>query len=68
MKMAEAKRQLEHAIKHQKTISIPKLDRILQSMNISYKQNKNTGEVQYLKEINRKLRRACGCGKRKGIY
>ena len=35
MKHNEAKRQLQHALKHQQTISIPKLNMLLQNLNIS---------------------------------
>lgn len=37
MKYEQAKAQLQHALKHQKTISVPKLNKLLQSMNISFK-------------------------------
>mgnify|MGYP007024765880 CR=1 FL=1 len=64
----QAKRQLQHALDNQKTISIPKLKRLMQSMNISLEPSKDK-EVKYLKgEIRnlhkqiRRLRRALDNG------
>lgn len=48
MKYAEAKRQFEQALKHQKTISIPKLRKIMQAMNITLEPSESK-EVRYLK-------------------
>ena len=54
MKYEQAKEQLQHALKHQKTISIPKLNTLLQSMNISLKPSESV-EVKYLKNEIKKL-------------
>ena len=56
MKYEQAKAQLQHALKHQKTISIPKLNTLLQSLNISLKPSKDT-EIKYLKKEIKKLRK-----------
>ena len=56
MKYNEAKRQLQHALKHQQTISIPKLNEILQSMNFSL-EGAQDEETQYLKGEIKKLRK-----------
>lgn len=56
MKYEQAKAQLQHALKHQKTISIPKLNTLLQSMNISFKPSESV-EVKYLKSEIKKLRK-----------
>ena len=56
MKYEQAKAQLQHALKHQKTISIPKLKTLLQSMNISFKPSESV-EVKYLKSEIKKLRK-----------
>lgn len=56
MKYEQAKAQLQHALKHQKTISIPKLNKLLQSMNISFKPSESV-EVKYLKSEIKKLRK-----------
>ena len=55
MKYEQAKAQLQYALKHQKTISIPKLNALLQSMNISLKPSESV-EVKYLKSEIKKLR------------
>lgn len=56
MKYEQAKAQLQYALKHQKTISIPKLNKLLQSMNISFKPSESV-EVKYLKSEIKKLRK-----------
>ncbi|MEN2465932.1 hypothetical protein [Ornithinibacillus sp. JPR2-1] len=56
MKYEQAKAQLQHALKHQKTISIPKLNTLLHSMNISFKPSESV-EVKYLKSEIKKLRK-----------
>ena len=56
MKYEQAKAQLQHALKHQKTISISKLNKLLQSLNISLKPSTDT-EVMYLKNEIKKLRK-----------
>lgn len=58
MKYEQAKAQLQQALKHQKTISIPKLNKLLQSMNISFKfKPSESVEVKYLKGEIKKLRK-----------
>lgn len=57
MKYHEAKKQLQYALRNQKTISISKLSKLLQSMNISVKKDGRDVEVEYLKNEIRKLRR-----------
>ncbi len=57
MKFKEAQEQLEHALKHQKTIGINKLKNILQSMNVSTKKDAHQAEIDYLKNELRKERR-----------
>ena len=54
MNYKEAQEQLRHALRHQKTISISKLSRILQSMNVSLrtrqdKKRMESKRVIYLK-------------------
>jgi len=56
MKYEQAKAQLQHALKHQKTISISKLNKLLQSLNISLKPSKDA-EIKYLKKEIKKLRK-----------
>lgn len=56
MKYEQAKAQLQHALKHQKTISIPKLNTLLQSVNISLEPSESV-EVKYLKNEIKKLRK-----------
>lgn len=56
MKYAEAKRQFEHALNNQKTISISKLRRIMQAMNITLEPSESK-EVRYLKNEIKKLRK-----------
>ncbi|WP_346207634.1 hypothetical protein NSS91_16145 [Caldifermentibacillus hisashii] len=58
MKYEQAKAQLQQALKHQKTISIPKLNKLLQSVNISFKfKPSESVEVKYLKGEIKKLRK-----------
>ena len=70
MKYHEAKISLTHALNHQQTISIRKLDMLLRSLNISVEGNTRDREIDYLKvEIkklskeNRRLKRMCEYGK-----
>ena len=56
MRYEQAKVQLQQALKHQKTISIPKLNTLLQSMNISLTPSESV-EVKYLKNEIKKLRK-----------
>ena len=56
MKYDEAKRQFEHALNNQKTITIPKLKRIMQVMNITLEPSESK-EVRYLKNEIKNLRK-----------
>ncbi|MGJ9460310.1 hypothetical protein [Oceanobacillus sp. CF4.6] len=56
MKHHEAKKKLKYALANQKTISIPKLEELLKSMNISLKEDDNR-EVEFLKSEMKKLRK-----------
>lgn len=64
MKYKEAKQQLQEALNNQKTISIPKLKRLLQTLNISLEPSKDKeikylkGEIRNLHKQIRRLRRA----------
>lgn len=51
----KARKQLRHALRNQKTISINKLKRILNSMNVSLKESPDTIEIKYLKNEIKKL-------------
>ncbi|WP_419962166.1 hypothetical protein [Psychrobacillus sp. BM2] len=48
MKFKQAKQVLQHAIDHQSTISIPKLKKLLQALNIGL-ESTESNEVKYLK-------------------
>lgn len=61
MNFEEAKRQLRYALRNQKTISIDKLNKLLQSMNISTKRTTESHEVEYLKGEIKRLKRKCRC-------
>ena len=70
VKCHEAKISLTHALNHQHTISIKKLDKLLRSLNINLEGNTRDREINYLKgEIkklskeNRRLKRMCECGR-----
>ena len=56
MKFKEAKRQFQHALDHQKTISINKLKNLMQDMNISLDPSRDR-EVEYLKREIKNLHR-----------
>ena len=64
----EAKKQLQEALNNQKTISIPKLKRLLQTLNISLEPSKDKeikylkGEIRNLHKQIRRLRRALDNG------
>lgn len=60
----EAKKQLQEALNNQKTISIPKLKRLLQTLNISLEPSKEK-EVKYLKGEIKNLRKKIKRLKRK---
>src|SRR5690625_143652 len=51
----KARKQLGHALRNQKTISINKLKKILNSMNVSLKESPDTVEIKYLKNEIKKL-------------
>lgn len=59
-KYQEAKEQFQHALEHQQTISIAKLKRLMQIMNMSLDPSESA-EVKYLKgeiqKLNKKLKR-----------
>ncbi len=59
MKYHQAKRQFEHALNNQQTISINKLRSLMQVMNIGLEPSKDA-EVRYLKneikKLNKRLR------------
>ena len=48
MKFKEAKKQFQHALDHQQTISINKLKKLMQSMNMNLEPSEEK-EVRYLK-------------------
>ena len=70
MKYKETKQQLQEALNNQKTISIPKLKRLLQTLNISLEPSKDKeikylkGEIRNLHKQIRRLRRAREDGER----
>ena len=55
MKYEEAVAQLKYALKNQQSIRTGKLNKILQSMNISLKKDNNDQEIEYLKGEIKKL-------------
>ena len=59
MKFEEAKRQFQYALDNQKTITINKLKKLMQAMNMTLESSKDR-EVAYLKgeirRLNRRLR------------
>ncbi|MED3888166.1 hypothetical protein [Priestia aryabhattai] len=65
MKYKEAQAELQKVFDHQQTVSVPKLKRLFQSLNISVKKpsgNSNTeisflkGEISKLKKENKRLK------------
>lgn len=56
MKDTEARQLLRKALDEQQTISIPKLKRILEAMNVSLKKDNRDREIEYLRNEIRKLR------------
>lgn len=56
MKFDDARDQLMHAIQNQKTIAIPKLKMILNSMHVTYKCTQSEKQIKYLKDELHKLR------------
>ena len=56
MKFKEAKKQLQHALDHQQTISINKLKKLMQSMNMNLETSRDR-EVEYLKREIKNLHR-----------
>lgn len=55
MKFEEASQELKRCLNESKTISIPKLLRLLKSMNFSLSQAQRDQEIQYLKNEIKKL-------------
>lgn len=59
LKYHQAKQEFEHALNHQQTISVAKLRRLMQVMNMSLEPSTDK-EVKYLKgeikKLNKKLR------------
>jgi hypothetical protein len=69
VKYKEAQAELQKVFDHQQTVSVPKLKRLFQSLNISVKKtlgNPNTeisylkGEISKLKKENKRLRGRTG--------
>ena len=56
MKFKEAKKQFQNALDHQQTISINKLKKLMQDMNISLEPSRDR-EVEYLKREIKNLHR-----------
>ena len=56
MKFKEAKKQFQHALDHQQTISINKLKKLMQSMNMNLEPSEEK-EVRYLKREIKNLHR-----------
>ena len=56
MKFKEAKKQFQYALDHQKTISINKLKKLMQSMNMNLETSRDR-EVEYLKREIKNLHR-----------
>lgn len=56
MKDTEARQLLRKALDEQQTISVPKLKRILEAMNVSLKKDNRDREIEYLRNEIRKLR------------
>ncbi|MDY7224640.1 hypothetical protein [Halalkalibacterium halodurans] len=58
MKYHDAQQELRRILREQKTVSVPKLKKLLNSMNVSLKKPKGINhEVEFLKEENRRLRK-----------
>lgn len=55
MKFEEASQELKRCLNESKTISIPKLQRLLKSMNFSLSHSQQDQEIQYLKNEIKKL-------------
>lgn len=55
MKFEEASQELKRCLNESKTISIPKLLKLLKSMNFSLSQAPRDQEIQYLKNEIKKL-------------
>ena len=56
MKFKEAKKQLQHALDHQQTISINKLKNLMESMNMNLEPSRDR-EIEYLKREIKNLHR-----------
>lgn len=58
MKYHDAQQELRRILREQKTVSVPKLKKLLNSMNVSLKKPQGANlEVEFLKEENRRLRK-----------
>lgn len=64
MKYDQAKKEFQHALDHQQTISIKKLNELMQIMNMKLEPSVDA-EVRYLKgeikRLNERLRKRGGC-------
>lgn len=69
IKYHEAKKQFKRALDSQKTISIPKLKTLMQSLNMSLEPTENKeirylkGEIKKLRNKNKKLERENNSGR-----
>lgn len=75
MKYDEAKTSLSHALNHQQSISISKLNKLLQSLNIDNEQSVKHNEIEFLKNeikkmsrTNRRYKRALNFYSSDGVY
>jgi hypothetical protein len=57
MKYSEAREELRRVLNEQKTVSVPKLRRLITAMNISLREDKPNEEVTYLKGEIKRLRK-----------
>jgi len=53
----EAQQELKRVLREQQTVSVPKLKRLLETMNISLKKNNRDREIAYLRNEIKKYRR-----------
>lgn len=75
MKYDEAKISLSHALNHQQTISVSKLNKLLQSLNIDIEKTVKHNEIEFLKNeikktsrTNRRYKRALNFYSSDGVY
>lgn len=57
LKYQEAQQELRRILKEQQTVSVPKLKKILNSLNISLKKPSSQQEIDYLKSEIKKLKK-----------